>query len=187
MTISLYFATIARMEDKTIESQNMGENSTEARDFKVYELSFHILPSVAEESLAEEFGNLKDIIQSRGGTFFSDDFPRHVELAYEVTKTLANKKERFNQAYFGWIKFEIDPDKILEINNIVKLDEKILRFLIIKTVKENTMSAKKPIIKIGDMAKRKFKKEGDFVSEIGVESPVNKEEIDKQIDALVEA
>ena len=37
------------------------------------------------------------------------------------------------------------------------------------------------------MAKRKFKKEGDFVSEIGVESPVNKEEIDKQIDALVEA
>lgn len=185
LTISLYFATIARMEDKTTEMNNMSENGQESRDAKVYEVSFHILPTVAEENLAEEFGNLKNLIESNGGMAISEDFPRPVELAYEVTKTLSNKKERFNRAYFGWIKFEINPEMISVINDAIKLDEKILRFLVIKTVRENTMSIKKPMMKMGDISKRKFKKEGD--ADEAVEAPINKEEIDKQIDALVEA
>jgi hypothetical protein len=60
------------------------------------------------------------------------------------------------------------------------LDPNIIRFLILKTVKENTIASKRFVR--GDMRKkpRSAKEES---GETAV--PINKEEIDKEIDALV--
>ena len=76
----------------------------------------------------------------------------------------------------------MDSDKVLELKKKLDLDPSIIRFLILKTVKENTIASKRFIR--GDMLHRRplVKK-----TEIEVSVPINKEELDKEIDALIEA
>ena len=38
-----------------------------------------------------------------------------IQLAYSMVKVVANVRNKFNTAYFGWIKFAMDSDKILEL------------------------------------------------------------------------
>jgi hypothetical protein len=98
-----------------------------------------------------------------------------------MVKVVANVRNKFNTAYFGWTKFTMDSDKVLELKKKLDLDPNFIRFLILKTVKENTIAAKRFVR--GDMAHRRPRVEKNENDETAV--PINKEEIDKEIDALV--
>jgi ribosomal protein S6 len=107
--------------------------------------------------------------------------PKKINLAYQMQKTLQNVINKFNSAYFGWVKFSMEPEKVLELKKKLDLDPNIIRLLIIKTVKENTIAAKRFVHR--DMLRRKpltMKKEGEEEA-----APINKEEVDKEIDAMV--
>ena len=98
-------------------------------------------------------------------------------------KTLQNVITKFDNAYFGWIKFSMEPEKVLELKNKLDLDLEIIRFLTMKTVKENTIAAKRFVNR--DAIRRKvpmMKKDGEVAEEV---VPINKEEVDKEIDAMV--
>ena len=70
------------------------------------------------------------------------------ELAYEMTRVVNNINVRFNEGYFGWIKFELDGDKVKDLEKGLKLDEEVIRYLVVKTVRENTVYTKRaPVIK----------------------------------------
>ncbi|MFA6325375.1 MAG: 30S ribosomal protein S6 [Candidatus Paceibacterota bacterium] len=157
----------------------MEEKENEGR---IYEVGYLLVPSISEEELPVNYGNLKELVVSLGGSIISDDMPKMIDLAYPMYKTLQNVITKFNNAYFGWVKFEMEPEKVLELKKKLDLDLSVIRFLTIKTVKENTIAAKRFVNR--DAIRRKvpmMKKEGEAEEVV----PINKEEVDKEIDAMV--
>jgi ribosomal protein S6 len=161
-------------------SENEDDILNEANN-RVYELGYLLVPTISEEDLPVVFGNLKELVSSLGGIHISDEMPKTIPLSYQMVKVIANARHKFNTAYFGWIKFTMDSDKVLELKKKLDLDGNIIRFLILKTVKENTIAAKRFVS--GDATRRKIRFEKNENTETAV--PINKEEIDKEIDAMV--
>lgn len=161
-------------------SNNEENTDLNGADNRIYEIGYLLVPTVAEENVPALYGNLKELIASLGGEVISDDMPAKRELAYRMEKVIENIRHKFDSGYFGWVKFSIDPEKIEQIKKKLDFDPNFIRFLIIKTVKENTIAAKRfvhraPRPKVPGTGKT----EGEPAPEI------NKEEIDKEIDAMV--
>lgn len=167
----------ASENDSEVNQENIIETGGNSR---VYELGYLLVPTITEDNLSVNYGNLKELVSSFGGVVISDEMPRMIQLAYSMVKVVANVRNKFHSAYFGWVKFTMDSDKVVEMKKKLDLDPNIIRFLIIKTVKENTIAAKRFVR--GDMMHRKPKSEKVEGEEA---APINKEEIDKEIDAMV--
>lgn len=165
------------MEEGEVEAKN--EIFEEANN-RVYELGYLLVPTVEEIDVPVLYNNLKDLVSSFGGVFISDEMPKMITLAYPLTKVITNVRNKFKTAYFGWIKFNMDSLKVLELKKKLDLDTKVIRFLILKTVKENTLATKR-FVRVDAQKKIVGKK-----NEEDVVVPINKEEIDKEIDAMVE-
>ncbi len=165
---------------KSMQVEETNETTEEAKG-RVYELGYLLVPTFSEEEVPAAFGNLKELISSFGGMTIADEMPKMIPLAYTMTKIISNLHTKFNTAYFGWIKFTMDSDKVLELKKKLDLDPTMIRFLILKTVKENTIASKRFVR--GDMTHRKPKVEKGGENEVVV--PINKEEIDKEIDAMI--
>ncbi len=144
----------------------------------VYEVGYIMVPTIAEENLGGEVTAFKDMLTQHSVTFITDEYPKMTELAYEMSRSISNKKQNFSYGYFGWVKFECTPKQAQIIKVLLDQNEKLVRYLLIKTVREATMSSKRPYSKT-DGAKRKFTPK---VEDAG---PINEETIDKEIDALV--
>jgi ribosomal protein S6 len=136
-----------------------------------------MIPSVAEENLGGEVTNFKDSLIEKGVVFISDEYPKMIELAYEMSRSIANKNQKFLYGYFGWVKFECATSQALVIKEMLDKNEKLIRFLLIKTVRESTMSSKRAYGK-QDGKRRSTPKAEESL-------PINEEIIDKEIDALV--
>lgn len=163
------------------------EDSTEEGETQVYELGFHIVPSIEEADLAVEVDSIKALIEKNGGTFIGDELPKKIALAYTIAKDIDGKRRKFNSAFFGWMKFEMKTENIMNVKKEVDKNKNILRYLIIKTVKESTLAPKsaltakedtpkqikrKPILK----TEEKEKKEGPKMTAA---------ELDKTIEELI--
>ena len=122
-------------------------------DSRVYEISF-IFDNKLDEQAALEKGNaLKQSIATLGGSFISEEAPYMRELAYEMIRVQNNINVRFDVGYFGWIKFNLSPSKIKEFEAPVKLDEQVVRYLIVNTVADNTVFTKRaPVVKVESLA-----------------------------------
>lgn len=157
------------------------ETITKQEDMRVYELGYLFVPTISEESLASEVGLLKDIFEKSGAITISEEYPKLIELCYKMDKVIANKKNKFENGYFGWIKFEVEISVLAGIKEKLNKSDSIIRYLLIKTIRENTIASKRPVR--SDSRKRNTKKEGE---DTDVPAPeMNKEEVDKKIDELV--
>ena len=145
----------------------------------VYEVGYIMVPTIAEENLGGEVTAFKDMLTEHGATFISDEHPKMMELSYEMSRSIANKRQKFSYGYFGWVKFECTPVQAKVVKDILDKNEKLVRYLLIKTVRENTMSPKRPYGKTEGGMRRKFTPKEE------VSGPINEETIDKEIDALV--
>ncbi len=148
---------------------------------RIYELGYLLVPTLSEENVPATYSSLKDLIVSLGGEMISDEMPKIISLAYSMLKVTQNVRNKFDSAYFGWVKFEINPEKVLELKKKLDIDPNFIRFLILKTVRENTIAAKRFVHRDSRRKILTSKKEG----ENEVPLPINKEEIDKEIDAMV--
>ena len=102
----LGFLSMEATEIKTEEQIEGKEKST------VYELGFLIVPNVAEGKVSEIVSSLKAKIEELGGAFIFEGYPVLKPISYEMFKMVDNKKQKFTQAHFGWLKFELDSSKI---------------------------------------------------------------------------
>ena len=166
----------ASEKDSEVKDQN--EISEDANS-KVYELGYLLVPTIKEEDVGVSYGNLKELVSSFGGEIIADEMPKMTNLAYSMQKVTSNVRNKFSTAYFGWSKFTMDSPKILELKKNLDLDPNFIRFLILKTVKENTIAAKRFVR--GETYRRPKSKSTENETVV----PINKEEIDKEIDALV--
>src|SRR3989338_4045163 len=146
---------------------------------QVYEAGFHIVPTVAEGDLGVQVTAVRDIIESARGRMIADEYPKHMDLAYPMVKIAANKRVTFHSSYFGWMKFEAEPKGARAIDIALKQNASIIRFILIKTVRENTMVPKKVL-------QQKRTEGSEHVKESVAETPVlTEEELDKTIEDLV--
>lgn len=165
------------MQEAKVQEKN---EVSEDVNSKVYELGYLLVPIIAEEDIAVSYGNLKELVLSFGGEIIADEMPKMINLAYAMQKVTSNVRNKFDKAYFGWTKFVVSSKKVLELKKHLDLDPNFIRFLILKTVKENTIAAKRFVR--GETYKRPpMRKSAERETPV----PINKEEIDKEIDALV--
>ena len=162
------------------ETEIKDESEISEENSKVYELGYLLTPTIKEEDVSVNYGNFKELISSFNGEIISDEMPKMTNLAYSMVIVTSNMRNKFNTAYFGWIKFMMNSQKVLELKKHLDLDPNIIRFLILKTVKENTIATKR--FMRGEIYKRPATKES---TKNEIVTPINKEEIDKEIDALV--
>lgn len=121
------------------------DTSLEQREPRVYEAGYHLLPTLAEDDRAKTVQAIEDMITKNGGLKISEGKPEHVELAYPIDRVIDTKRTTFRNAYFGWIKFEIGPDLLKEIQEALDAHRGVLRHLIVSTVREDTLSSERKV------------------------------------------
>lgn len=148
----------------------------------VYEIGYTLLPSLALEQVPARVDELKELIQKAGGDVISLENPNLVDLAYPMTKVIHTSRQKCVTGYFGWIKFAITAEGILSVKKTLDAEKDILRYLIIKTVRENTLLNGKMSFK-GGVEEKKIEF-SNALPEITLPESTP-EEIDKSIDDLV--
>jgi len=149
-------------------------------DKTIYEIGYNLIPTISEEEVAKEVGKIKEKIASLEGAVISDEYPNQIKLAYEMTKEIDNKNVRFSSAYFGWIKFEMDAENVAEIKKMADSDLNVLRYIIIKTVRENTMYTPKIAKPV-----RRSSSEDIVAGDVEV-LPIDEKAVDAKIDEMLE-
>lgn len=149
-------------------------------DVQVYEIGYHLLPNIGDAGANEEVLGMHALIKKNEGNIISEGTPEIKELTYEMTKRVETRNLKYNKAYFGWIKFEIDRSKILEIKNKIENLQNVLRFLIIRTVKENTIYTPKVAVFKKEVSKDVIDADTDVEKIVASEA-----DIDKSIDQLL--
>lgn len=108
----------------------------------IYEISY-LIAGVPEERVTGESDIVRGIITAAGATVIAEESPRHEQLAYTIRKkTVSGSYDKYDEAYFGWIKFEVGSDKIEAMKKSVEVVPTVLRMLLISTVRENTYLGK---------------------------------------------
>lgn len=147
---------------------------------RIYELGYHLVPTLSAEQIPEASGAVRGMIERISKEVISEELPVFIDLAYTIVKTIEHKNKRFDQAYFGWIKFEGLPAGIAELEEGLKKDENVLRYIIVKTIRENTFIAKKFTGAKKELVEETVVPAGEIVAEAPSE-----EALDKAIEELV--
>ncbi len=150
---------------------------------KIYEVGYHLLSSIAEENVEKEVEKIKQILSAEKATIILEESAKLRPLAYSIKKGFGGVYKTYDQSYFGFIKFELpEESKVEDIDKKLKANDNVLRFILIKTVRENTMYSPKLSVFTDKDAKIKTitKNEKD-----SIEAPASIEEMDKSIEALV--
>jgi ribosomal protein S6 len=151
----------------------MAKETAKTDKAAVYEVAFHIVPTVSPEKLPAEYDAIKAVLGGVGATIISEEAPKMRPLAYQMVKVIGPVHHKFDTAYFGWVKFDATTESVGEIKKALDASEKIIRHLIIKTVRENTLYGDK-------FAEEERKKE----EAKNAPKPVA-EDVDKSIEKLV--
>ncbi len=152
-------------------------NETDKTAGTVYEVGFHIVPTVSPENLPKEVDAIKAVLAKNGAVTISEEFPKLRALAYQMVKVVGPRRDRCDSAYFGWIKFEAPKTAVAEINKAMDANEKVLRYITIKTVAENTLYGAKLL------ADEKALKDAEAAK--AATPTATAAEMDKSIDKLV--
>lgn len=110
---------------------------------RVYELGYHLVAMLPEEKIPEASGAVRAMIEQIADDIIVEELPVFIDLAYPMVKTIEHKNYRFTEAYFGWIKFTASPNGVARLEELLKKSEDVLRYLVVKTLRENTLIAKK--------------------------------------------
>lgn len=137
---------------------------------RVYELGYLLMPSVNEGNLSDERDALVALITKFKGIVISEGQPQLIDLAYDMSKIINNKKQVYSQAYFGWIKFDVTPDVIDALTAEIELGESLIRSIMNKTVRENTIVSEQPF-KLAKTNNSNDDEEEDFGAAELVEEP----------------
>lgn len=117
----------------------MSETTTRA-----YELGYLLVPTAAETEVPGLVDTLKGFIGKGGGEVVSEGAPEFIDLAYTMEKSIASKKYKYSQGYFGWVKFTAEPDAMEAIKKALDAQLELVRYILVKTSVENTIVFKKP-------------------------------------------
>lgn len=161
-------------------SQTSPEVSTQANVDRrpVYEVGFHLLPSIPEEGLVAAVEKVRALLGE--AEIISEGSPQKTTLAYTIERTHTGSREKFNQSFFGWIKFAAERQALSAIETALRGMNEVLRFIIIETVREDASAPRRTVFGSDRLEGETIKK----VTEAEKGGEVSQEQLDKSIDAL---
>jgi ribosomal protein S6 len=116
----------------------MNETGEDTGISRVYEIGYHIAPSVKEEDVEKIVGAIRSEIEKSGGSFIAEGAPAMTKLSYSMQGLEAGKRTEFDRSYFGWIKFEAPILAATSVDESLKTDKNIIRHILFQTVREDT-------------------------------------------------
>lgn len=143
---------------------------------RVYEIGYLLVSSIPEEKVAGEVQKIKDLVSENGGELIAEGAPVLRPLSYSIVKAEGGSRKKYDSAHFGWVKFEIPTGTLLNVKKGMDTNSGVLRYLLINTVRENTMVQKQAAPKAARLPKE---------AENAPKKGMSEEEIDKTIDELV--
>ena len=171
---------MAEMSQVSSETSSQA-NSTDARP--VYEVGFHVVPTAEESEVQRIVGDIRAQILKGGAEILSEGAPVRTRLAYAIEQTSAGKREAFEEAHFGFIKFVTEREFIPALQTYLRADKNLIRYLLAETTREDVMAAPRRATFASDRL------EGETIKKPQAEpekkGKVSEEDLDKSIDALV--
>lgn len=152
-----------------------------ARSPIIYEVGFHLVPTIAEDGVGAAVEKVRSIIGD-DAEFISEGYPQKINLAYVIERAAQGKREKYGEAWFGWIKFAQTRDRLPSIEAALTASRDVLRFLIIETVREDIAAPKARAVFASDRLEGETIKRPEAPKEAA--APVSEAELDKSIDAL---
>ena len=169
------------MTEKSHSEAPAQELSQAKNSTPVYEIGFHVVPTIPEEGVATVVDAVRKTLE--GLEIISEEFPQRMTLAYTIERSHVGRREKFHESYFGWIKFAAERDAIPAIEQALRNMREILRFLLIETDREDAPIVRRAIYTSNRLEGETIKKpEG---AEEKTTGPVSDEDLDKSIEALV--
>jgi ribosomal protein S6 len=107
----------------------------------VYELGYHIVPTVTEDELSSEVSKVTDFLKAEKVDFIGERFPGKIQLAYPIAKRINGKRNNFNDAYFGWLAFEASTEIAAKLKAVMDAHPQVLRYLIVRTDRDAIAAA----------------------------------------------
>lgn len=146
----------------------------------VFEVGFHLVPTIPEDGVAAVFEKIRGLIN--GAEVISEQFPVRMTLAYQVERSVQGKREKYTESYFGFIKFAAERDTIPAFQAALRAMPEVLRYLVINTEREDVSNPRRAVF-------ASTRLEGEVIhkpeAQAEVKAAVSEEELDKSIDALV--
>lgn len=91
---------------------------------KKYELLFLIDTSIDNEEIESVITKFNDTIKNNGGNVLDTNNWGKRKLAYEVQKKW--------EGFYSLITFEAPPELIKELERVLRIDERVMKFLVVK-------------------------------------------------------
>lgn len=167
------------MADKTIHEDK-------EKTVVVYELGFHLVPSLGEDDLALRVTGIQKAIIAQGGSVLSEGQPQAFTLAYPMRKMRGGRWDHYETSFFGWVRFEAPTDGILGFKDFLDTNEFLVRYLLIKLdpialVPEPVREPRREVSGEVEVEPKALVKKQDEEEK----REVSEEELDKQIEQLI--
>lgn len=157
----------------------MEEPTTQPRP---YELAYHLMADIEESAALARMHELEKLITSQGGNIIASREPKKIHLSYPLSHK--------HYAFFGVMDFRGMPELIEELNQQMKLQEGILRYMIVKKPEEG-----KELRTLGDQRSKKaqvrvapthVKVPGEGTTGKKEAAPVAEKQIEKELSDVLE-
>jgi len=160
----------------------MQDSMSETAASRIYEVGYHIIPTVKEESIEGVVASIRAIIEKAGGSFIAEGAPVLMKLSYAMTAREGDKNVEYDRGFFGWIKFEAPVEVTEALDEGLKTDRNILRFIVFRTVREETRARMK-IPTLREVRRTDtIKPVAHHVEDVTI--PVSEVDLDKAIETL---
>lgn len=147
----------------------------------VYEVGFHVVPTIPEGEVGAVVEKIRAALSKGGAEIITEKFPEKMTLTYTIERATSGKREKFGEAYFGFIKFATEREFIGSLEEVLRSMKEILRYLLVETVREEAM-ARRAIFTSDRLEGETIKKPAAAPEES--KGPVSEEELEKSIEAL---
>jgi ribosomal protein S6 len=144
----------------------------------VYEAGFHIVPSIAEEGIGAVVAKIRSLLGD--AEVIAEGAPQKMTLSYTIERTTQGAREKFNQSYFGWLKFATDREHIEQLQAGLRAMPEVLRFIVIETVREEAQAPRRAVFSSDRLEGKTIEKH----TEAQKGGAVSEEQLDKSLDAL---
>lgn len=113
----------------------------EKDEISVYEVAFHIDANLSDTETRKAFDGVKESIIKAGGTPFAEALPVRVNLAYIISQISEGIRKDHTNSHFAWIAYELEPGAQGEVEEALKTNKTIIRYLVTITTKEEALYA----------------------------------------------
>lgn len=161
--------------DTMLDTEETGVIDTggDESPISVYEVGYHLVPTLSEDAVPQSVGKLMDLLKGEGADFVGEHFPSKIQLAYPISKRLSGKHATYDSAYFGWVAFEVRREVIAKLKAFLDGNADVLRYLVITTSRDEvaaSMSGETSPTPSGNIEKpKRSDEEGGEVSEAALD------------------